>query len=471
MNKLLDEENQRIYFVGIGGIGVSAIARFMRAAGREVFGSDLSVSEITRALEKEGIKIFYEQTPENLERVGAQVVVYTKAAQHNPEVLSAQEKNLPTFTYFEALGEIFNDHHGIAVCGTHGKSTTTAMLGGVLEDGGLDPSVLVGSIVPRYESNLRLGSGNCFVAEACEYGRNFLSLKPQVIVLGNIELDHTDCYANLSEIEVTFEEFINHLSPQGILIYNGDSESCGRVVQRVTVKRKDLRVFTFGEGEKNHFRLKNFEVQDETAHFEVEEKGELLGAVILRVPGKFNAMNALATLAAARVLDISFPVIASSLASFVGIWRRFEIKGKYKNALVVSDYAHHPTAVRGTIRAAREFYPHQKITVVFQPHQHNRTKELYADFLEALQEADELILLKIYDVAGREEEEDQDVSSEKLAYDLVQTHPKLNNKIFYAPDRAAAKKMLEEKKFNAGILLIMGAGDVYKLADELLEAA
>lgn len=463
----MDEKNQHFYFVGIGGIGISALARWVCAAGREVFGSDLSTSDVTRALEKEGVKIFYEQTPENLERVPVDVMIYTKAAAHSAEVQAAQAKGLPTLTYFEALGEIFNEHRGIAVCGTHGKSTTTAMLGGVLEDGGLDPTVLVGSIVPRYASNLRLGGGEWFVAEACEYDRNFLPLRPQMIVLGNIELDHTDCYADLASMEAAFEAFLGQLLPQGILLYNDDSVSCRRVVQKVCAARHDLQVFTFGEKATDDFRLTNFQVQNQTARFEVQEKGQASREVTLQVPGKFNAINALAALAAGRVLGVSFDYAARSLQNFTGIWRRFEIKGEYANVPVVSDYAHHPTAVRGTIAAAREFYPHKKIVVVFQPHQHNRTKKLYADFLNAFEGADILILVKIYDVAGREAEGDQDVSSKQLVEDLLRKHPAFKDKIFYAEDRAAARELLERNFAADRVILVMGAGDIYKLADEL----
>lgn len=470
MEEKINIENlKKIYFIGIGGIGMSAIARFMKAREKEVVGSDIKPSKVTQDLEKLGIKVNYGQVAENITD-DIDLVIYTGSIpKTNPELATVFEKRMKAITYAESLGLVMSGKDGIAICGTHGKSTTTAMIGGVLEDGGIDPSVLVGSIVPRYNGNLRVGVGKNFVAEACEYQHNFMSLYPQIIILNNIELDHTDCYPNIEAMKESFLNFVRHLPDDGILFGNGDDENVREVALKIKTEKPQLKIFYFGKGNKNDFYFDNFTTGSGKVEFEAFNKEQSLGKFSLNIPGEINVRNAMAAIAVGTYLDISPDNIRKSLENFQGIWRRFEIKGEYKNALVVSDYAHHPTAVEKTIAAAKEFYPERRLVAIFQPHQHNRTRGLYEDFLKAFDLADEVILCEIYDVAGREEKEDQNVSSLNLVEDIQKRNPKLAGHIFYAKNLEETRKLIDENVKAGDVLLIMGAGDIFEIADELVK--
>lgn len=467
MENINIEQLHKIYFIGIGGIGTSAIARYMKAAGKEVVGSDLKPSRVTEDLEKLGIRVNYAQVAENITD-DIDLVVYTVSIPKiNPELANVLEKGIRAITYAESLGLVFNGKSGIAICGTHGKSTTSAMVGAVLEDGGIDPSVFVGSIVPRYGGNLHIGAGANFVAEACEYNRNFMSLYPRMVVLNNVELDHTDCYKDIGEMKESFLDFARHLPDDGVL-FAGEDENAGEVTSRIKEEKPGLQVFRFGKGDDNDFYFKDFRVEDGRTAFTVFHGQEDMGIFRLRIPGEFNAKNALAAIAVGTYLGIPADKIRKSLEEFAGIWRRFEIKGEYEGALVISDYAHHPTAVSVTIAAAREFYAGRRIIAAFQPHQHNRTRGLYQDFLKSFDAADEVILMEIYDVAGREEAEDQAVSSKDLVRDIAGRNEKLVGHISYAKDLEATRQLIDEKIKAGDVLLVMGAGNIFEVADELV---
>jgi len=506
---------KKIHFIGVGGIGLSAIAKLMSAQGKNISGSDASESEITAELKKARIKIFIGQKSDNLAD-DTELVIYTLAIpKNNPERVKAEKLKIPMLAYPKALALLFNDKYGIAIGGTHGKSTTTSMVSLILAGGGLDPSVVVGSKVPEFGGNLRLGKSKYFVIEACEYERAFLNYYPKIIVLNNIELDHTDYYRDIDDYRSAFEEFIGHLPKNGVLIVNGDDENISKIKNqksKLQIKDKKIKKISFGFGENNDVKGYDFKTETGKVKFKVKVKEKELGEFTLKIPGKFNVYNALAAIAVGLCLVISADKIRKSLADFGGIWRRFEVKGEYKGATVISDYAHHPTAVRSTIEAAREFYPGRRIMAVFQPHQRNRTKMLYQDFLKSFDSADMLILAEIFEVAGREEKKDQNVSSRKMARDIkerlfvsvIASEPSgergnpadsainagllrrsndcivasrndnsgifLHSKnIFYAPDLFETRKLIDEKIKAGDILLIMGAGDIYKLADELVK--
>ncbi|MEA2098481.1 MAG: UDP-N-acetylmuramate--L-alanine ligase [Patescibacteria group bacterium] len=500
---------KKIHFIGIGGIGLSAIARFMKEEGKEVSGSDLSLSLVTEKLEKLGIKIQIGQSEKNISQ-DIDLIIYTTAIpKNNSELRKAKELGIKMITYPESLGLIFNNKFGIAVCGTHGKSSVSAMAGLLLDDAKLDPSIIVGSILPRYKSNLRVGKGEYFIAEACEYERSFLSLYPRIIILNNIELDHTDYYKDIDDMKSAFEEFVSHLPENGTLIINGDSPEISNFQFPISSEFpiSNFKILKFGLKKNNDIQARDVEFKDGETKFKViYNVPTLLGGAkggnkdldefVLKVPGLFNVYNALGVIALGLTLEVPADVIKKSLANYLGIWRRFEIKGEYKNALVVSDYAHHPTAVKATIEATKQFYPGKRIFVVFQPHQHNRTKELYKDFLSSFNDADTVILSEVFDVRGREETDDQNISSLDLVNDIKKwqsnrwlhspdravepivqkgsTVPKRlwnqhSGSIFYAKDLKEARKLIDENIKFDDILLIMGAGDIYKVADDLVK--
>ncbi|RLA77341.1 MAG: UDP-N-acetylmuramate--L-alanine ligase [Epsilonproteobacteria bacterium] len=491
---------KEIHFIGVGGIGLSAIARLMKEKSKEISGSDLSPSLVVDKLKKLGVKIYSSQVEKNISD-DLDLVIYTTAVpKNNPELKKAKELKIKTITYPEALGIIFNDKFGIAVCGTHGKSTVSAMAGILLEDARLDPSVIVGSLVSQFNnSNLRIGKNKYFVAEACEYERSFLNLYPKIIILNNIELDHTDYYRDLDDMRSVFEEFIGHLPEDGVLICNGDDERVSSIKHQASskIQNSKFKILSFGLNKTNDVRVCSVDFKSGKTKFKVFYNNKKLGEFILKMPGLFNVYNALGVITLGLVLDIPVEVIKKSLVNFSGIWRRFEIKGEYKNALVVSDYAHHPTAVKATIEAVREFYPNRRIFAVFQPHQHSRTKKLYQDFLKSFNGADILILSEIFDVTGREKKKDQSVSSLDLVNDIKKKNrwfhssnnavepvsqkgstglkPLWNqhiinaNSIFYAKNLKETEELINTNIESGDILLIMGAGDIYKIADNLVK--
>jgi UDP-N-acetylmuramate--alanine ligase len=470
VHKIDFDKINKIHFIGIGGIGLSAIARLMKERGKDVNGSDLSRSLVVEGLEKIGIKIHIGQSEKNIDKNVDLTIHTTAVSKENPELKKARELGIKTITYPESLGIIFNNKFGVAVCGTHGKSSTAAMAGLLLDDAKLDPSIIVGSIVPRYKSNLRVGRSKYFLIEACEYERAFLNYYPQIIILNNIELDHTDYYKDIKDFRSAFKEFIEHLQNDGILIMNGDDKEIKNLKiknQNDNVKFKNINIINFGLNKGNSVEGYDIKIEAGKMKFKVKYKGKDLGEFILKVPGMFNIYNSLGVISLGLVLDIPIEIIKKSLENYSGIWRRFEIKGKYKKALIISDYAHHPTAVKSTIEAAKEFYPNKRIFAVFQPHQHNRTKKLYKDFLNSFDSADVIILSEIFDVAGREEEKDQNVSSLSLANDIKKRNKDFRSKMFYAKDLEETRKLIDEKIKTDDILLVMGAGDIYKVADEM----
>ena len=438
----------KIHFIGIGGIGVSALARYYLAQGHEVSGSDLVSSEITDALKKIGAEIYIgSHTSRTLLDV-VDLVIYSQAVQKsNPELKRAYElriKNneLRIMSYPHALGELTKKYFTIAVSGTHGKSTTTAMLGLLLAKAGLDPTVIVGTKLKEFgDSNYRVGKSSYLVIEADEHMASFLNYWPKIIVLTTVEADHLDYYKNLNNILKTFRKYIGHLPKDGVLVVNRDDRNIAKLLNGCTAK---------------WFSLKQLEV------------GKL--RKLMKVPGEHNVSNALAPLAVARALKIPDKISFKALSEYRGSWRRFEEKEckipntKYK-IQVINDYGHHPTEVRVTLKAVREKYPKKKIWCVFQPHQYQRTYYLFKDFVKVLRKApvDKLIITDIYDVAGRETPEmKKKVSAEKLVKAVDK------KSVFYLPENEILDYLRRNLRGGEAIV-VMGAGNIYELAVRLTE--
>ncbi len=430
-----------IHFIGIGGIGVSALAKYYLEKGYKVSGSDLVFSEITEALEKKGAKIFIgKHKPENLLK-NVDLVVYSPAVQKsNPEFKKAKGLKIKTQSYPQALGKLTKEYFTIAVSGTHGKSTTTSMIGILLAKAGLDPTVIVGTKVKEFQdSNCRVGKSKYLVIEACEHEESFLNYWPQITVITNIEREHLDYYKNLNNILKAFNKFVSNLSKKGILVINDDDKNARKILSKSQVQKYSLK-------QKEAKELKK----------------------ILKVPGEHNIYNALAALAVARILGISNKIAFQALAGYQGAWRRFEIKkcrvidSKIK-VLVINDYAHHPTEIKAVLKATREKFPKKKIWAVFQPHQYQRTFYLFKSFIKVLSAApvDKLIITDIYDVAGREQGTiKKNISSQKLVKKI-----KAKNKVVYIPTIGKTAHYLRENLKGREVVIIMGAGDIYKLAD------
>lgn len=440
---------------------MSALARFFLSRGAQVSGSDGRDGLWRKPLEEAGMKVFIGHDAKNLPP-DCDLVVYSSAVpEDNPERKEALRRSITQKVYAAGLGEAMKEYETrIAVSGTHGKTTTTALLGLLFEDVGKDPFVIVGGKVLSWGSNFRNGQGSIAVVEACEYERAFDSLSPTVAVVNNIEADHLDYYRDISDIEDAFGDFVARLPRNGLLVYNADDERVRKIALRA-----ECRKISFGVKNDADIIAKNRTIEDGGQSFDVWKQGALLGRLTLHIPGIFNISNVLAALSCALEYGVLFPEAKKTLESFYGTWRRFEKTGDIDGKPIISDYAHHPTAVRGTIGAAKEFFPGKKILAVFQPHQRDRTLKLFDEFASAFDDAHGVILSEIYDVAGRNDAE-KEISSQELARAVQKRNPKQD--VAYARDLNEIKEMIQDKTNDFDVLLIMGAGDVDNIARQLM---
>lgn len=436
---------KKIYFIGIGGIGVSALARFYLKRGDKVFGSDLVSSEITEKLKKEGAKIYINSQNGKYLSSNFDLVIYSPAIfKDHLELKKAKKLSLKTLSYPQALGQIIKNYFSIAVAGTHGKSTTTALISLILIKAGFDPNVIIGAKLKEFgDSNCRVSNSNYFVFEADEWRSSFLNYFPKIIILTNIEKEHLDCYRNLNEILRTFKNFVDHLPKDGWLIVNRDD--------------KNLKKF-----------IKIFKKKTNVLSFSLKQKEAKVLKKVLKIPGDFNVSNALAALTLARILKISDNLSFKALSEYKGIWRRFQeekIEVFDKKIILINDYAHHPTEIKVTLKAVRKKFSSKKIYCVFQPHQYQRTYFLFDDFVKTLSKApiDVLILTKIYEVKGRENLKiRRKISSEKLIEEIKCKKGKKLKEIKYFSNFKKIADFLEKKIKNGDVLIIMGAGDIYQ---------
>ena len=422
----------KVHFIGIGGIGVSAIARMMILEGKIVSGSDQGSTIVTEELAKLGATIYTSQKAEHIS-VDIDLVIYSIAVPpSNPEFAKAQEFHIPMLTYPEALGQISRDKYTIAVAGTHGKTTTTAMIAKVFLDGGLNPTVVVGSFLKDYKSNFIAGASQYFIAEACEYRRSFLNLHPKILVITNIEADHLDYYKDLADIQSAFRELAERVPIDGFIVCNPSDSHLVSVLAGVKAKIID--------------------------YTKINAEG-----LALKFPGAHMVADAKAALAVAEVIGLSPSTALRALNEFRGTWRRFDYKGQTdKGAEVYDDYAHHPQEIEATISGAQEKYPGRKIIVVFQPHLYSRTKEHLAEFGRALALADQVILVPIY--AAREAD-DGTIRSE----DVVAAITKNGGTAVVADNLATATAQAAAVGDSGSVILVMGAGDVTTVATALVE--
>lgn len=427
----------KIHFIGIGGIGISALARFFLHEKKSVSGSDRAASAITEALVREGIEFFPSQVAENISsRRDLELIVYTEAmAVDHPEMVAARALGVPMMNYFDALGLVANEYYLIAVAGTHGKTTTTAMLADVLEEAGLDPTVIVGSLRSKTGSNFRPGKSKYAVVEACEYKRDFMSLRPDVLVITNVEYEHVDYYKDLADVQNAFHELALHVREGGVIVANTNDPALIPILANINNGHP-------------------MTVIDYRLYIDLNLK--------LRQPGMHNRMNAAAARGVAEFLKVETSTTNEALENFAGTWRRFEYKGDVLSTPVYDDYAHHPTEIRVTIKGARELYPNRKLIVVAQTHTYSRTKELFDDFVTAYAAADYVYLLPIY--AAREENV-SGVSSEQLAEAITE---KGTPAIVMQTTAAIAQAIRESiNESEPAVAVIMGAGDVTNVASEL----
>src|SRR3989344_1202159 len=450
----------RVHVVGVGGIGVSRIAFYYRALGLQVTGSDLYESEITTRLRDAGVQVTIGHSEKNVPEKCNLLVFSVAIAPDNPERVTATKRKIKQLSHFQAIQQIAQGKKIIAVCGTNGKSTTTAMLGFIFERAGLDPTVFVGSLVSQWQGNIRIGKGPYFIVEADELDSQFLSLKPFGIGITKIELDHLDSFRDLRDIRDAYSSFVGLLPKDGFLVFNHDDTVTMEVVNLIKLENMS----GFGrQGRSIH--LLHSSVLASKQHIATKVHG-VEQEFTLSIAGSHNVYNALAAIGATSSAQIPFKLIQETLEEFKGIWRRFEILGFMGKALIISDYGHHPSAVRTTLEGAREFFPGKKILLVFQPHQLQRTRALFDDFVSVLSEeaADGIILVEIFQVAGRENSA-VSVSSRDLALAVSRNLPE----VYYAPTLGAAQAKIRSLAPAYDLIIVMGARDVYTVAERLVE--
>jgi UDP-N-acetylmuramate--alanine ligase len=453
----------KIHFIGIGGIGISALAQYFLALKNKITGSDFVSSEITSLLKRKGAKIFIGKHKAQNVSPDVDMVVYSPAIRSdNPELkkafkLKRSNSKLQILSYPEALGQLTKEYFTIAVSGTHGKSTTTALISLILIKAGLDPTVIVGTKLKEFnDTNFRISKSlnkRILVIEADEHFASFLNYWPKIIVLTNIEKEHLDFYKNLDRILKTYKKFIGHLPKGGYLIFNKDDKNIKKIL-------KDKKAFS-------NIHLLGYSLKQ-------KEAKKL--RKILKIPGEHNVLNALASLTLSRIFKIPNKTAFNVFSKYKGAWRRFEIKKidlkNFKNKkiriTIISDYAHHPTEIEATLKSARFKYPRKRILCLFQPHQYQRTYYLFNDFVNVFVRSlkenwiDHLMITDIYEVLGREEKEIKEkVNSQKLV-NAINDNLKIRNKAIYLEKNKIINHLKETLKNNS-LLILMGAGDIYKI--------
>jgi len=420
---------KQIHFIGIGGIGMSSLARHFLSEKKVISGSDRELTDLTKALVREGIVVKCPQAAENITD-DIEMVIYTEAmAADHPEMLAAKKLKVPMLNYFDALGLAMNPYYLIAIAGTHGKTTTTAMLTDIFAAATKDPTAVIGSLRAKTGSNYRAGKSKYAIVEACEFKRDFLSLRPEVLVITNLELDHVDYFKSLADVQDAFMTLVSQVSETGVVICNTKDPALAPVIASAQVPVIDY--------------MEAFDMQ-----------------LSLKLPGVHNRLNAAAASAVATYEKIDQGIAGSALQDFAGTWRRFEYKGEVNGAHIYDDYAHHPTAITVTIQAARELYPDKKLITIFKPHTYSRTAALFDEFAKSFAGADEALFLPIY--AAREENT-TGVSGRELAVKTLEWVP--HTQFFESHDDVV--EYVRGKLNDDTVVFILGAGDVTLVANEL----
>ena len=488
------DHGKYVYFIGIGGAGMSAIAKILVNDGYIVSGSDMECSPVTCELGELGIRINTEQDGECLGSGTNLVITSAAIDENNPDLKKARSLGLKVVKYSEFLGSLMKTKYGIAISGTHGKTTTTAMISTILKKTGHEPTFVIGGNVTEIGGNSCVGSGTHFVAEACEFDRTFLNLTPQIGVITNIEEDHLDYYKNLDGITDAFTEFVSLIPEDGLLVVNNEDINIGKVIKGAKCKVESYSIATvpdildkFTLTRKTSLQAYSEEVSiaDESYervncgsdakwlavltysdkdvnYFSVFKKGKYFGDFCLKSPGLHNVSNALAAISVCNYIGLNGKTIKKGLASFNGVSRRFQTISSKNGITIIDDFAHHPTAIKTTLATARAIYPSQRIWCVFQPHQHNRTKLLLREFAMALTLADKVIIADIY-AARDSDREMASVSSLDLKRELQE----IGGDVEYAKNNSDIVNSLRLRVQRDDVVLILGAGDIWQVSHRL----
>lgn len=447
-----------LHFIGIGGISMSGLARILLKEGFTISGSDAKESDITESLAKDGVRIAYPQSADNIAD-GIDAVVYTAAIhEDNPEFAAARKIGLPMLSRAQLLGQIMAHYrNSIAVAGTHGKTTTTSMLSQILLSAGADPTISVGGILSSIQGNIRVGSSDIFLTEACEYTNSFLNFYPKYSLILNIEAEHLDFFKDLADVRASFRRFAGNTAEDGIIFINGEIDDYQEITSGLPAK-----TVTYGMSPDFDYYPEDIRFDDMgCASYRLMHCGEALTTVHLKVPGLHNVSNSLCAGICALALSLSPEDVALGLSAFTGTDRRFQHKGKLPcGATLIDDYAHHPTEIKATLEAAGN-YPHKRLICAFQPHTYSRTKAFLDDFASALSLADIVVLADIYPAR---ETDTLGVSSK----DIESRLKKLGKEVYYFPTFSEIEKFLQKNCLNGDLLITMGAGDIVKVGEHIL---
>jgi UDP-N-acetylmuramate--alanine ligase len=445
-----DNEKSSVYFIGIGGIGISALARLYKSKGWNVSGSDSAPSELISALREEKIPVTIGHKKGNI-KPNLDLVVYNRAIHSdNPEILAAKKFRIKTLPYAEVLGKLTKEHITIAITGSHGKSTTTALAALALIRGGYDPTVLIGTTLKEFGGkNIRVGKSDYFVIEADDFGAAFTAYSPTVVIVTNIDREHLDFYKNFDNVKKAFLKFLSHVKSGGLMILNHDDAPLWSLRSRIAAlaKKNDVTIVWYSDAGATANKIRKN----------------------ISIPGKHNVLNATAVFELGRFLEIPEEKILSAVHSYHGAWRRMELRGRFKGAPIFDDYAHHPTEITATLQAFREKFSNKKILCIFQPHQVQRTALLFKEFQKAFDDADETLILPIYHVAGRDAIiPNRDSAALVRAIQKKQPH----KPIFYLANPAKLKDAvlaLDGAPLSRKVIVMMGAGDIVTLTDKLVK--
>ncbi|MBI5561843.1 MAG: UDP-N-acetylmuramate--L-alanine ligase [Deltaproteobacteria bacterium] len=448
---------KRIHFIGIGGSGMNGIAEVLINMGYGVSGSDLSETDVTRRLRSIGAVIHAGHRAGNV--IGSQCVVYSSAVKKdNPEMREAVSRQIPVIPRAEMLAELMHMKYGIAIAGTHGKTTTTSMVSMILAEARMDPTIVTGGKLNSLGANAKLGGGDFLVAEADESDGSFLKLTPAIAVVTNIDREHMDHYADMDEVKAAYAAFVNKVPFYGCAVICLDHPVIQGLIPRIT-----RRFISYGLSAQADMSARNLRHDGMRTTFEVWAERERLGEITLQLPGEHNVYNSLAAAAVARELDIPFAGIKAGLEGFTGVERRFHVRGDAAGITVVDDYGHHPEEIKAVLRAAKKGFPARRLVAVFQPHRYSRTKDLFLEFLSAFNDADKLILTEVY-AAG--EERIEGVSGEAL-YNGIKRYG--HKDVSYVADAKGLPGFLEGAAAEGDMVITLGAGDVWKAGAAFVE--
>jgi len=454
---------KRFHFIGAGGIGMSGLAALLVKHKSKVSGSDQTGGVVIDRLCQWGADIKIGHKEHNLDPATDAVVISAAIREDNPELKLARQLNIRVYKYAEMLGKLFNCYSGIAVSGTHGKSTTSGWLAYVLKNAKLDPTFIVGADIPQLGGNSGIGDDKWFVAEACEYDRSFLNLKPLIGCILNIEQDHLDYYKDEAEIVEAFRDFALGVKPGGVIIANGEDKNVSKILLDSRLRGNDRKIETFGFGRDCNYYADNVEENNGLYTFDVYHNEESLGRTKTSIPGKHNVANALAVIASAVNAGVEPGEVLRLLPGFTGVDRRLMLKAQLKGITILDDYAHHPTEIRASLKAIREHYQPKRLWCVFQPHQYSRTRFLLNDFAESFKLADITIVPEIYFVRDSQQSR-KEVNSQVLV-DKIRAR---GSEAMFIDGFAAICDYLTKQVRSGDAVVTMGAGDVWKVADEYI---